>query len=100
MHEFPPNVNPLGQSEYAFYLHLPDLVTESVMCQLKDNSLSSTFYLVAQLEPRNPKDFANLEDKTSKLRTDYPLYLYKPIDSVNERELVNHAGSRINPNLT
>ena len=55
---------------------------------------------MAQLEPRNLIDIANIDDKTSKLRTDYPLYLYKPIDSVNERELVNHAGSRINPNLT
>jgi len=82
VHEFPRNVKMIGQSEYAFFLYLPDLVTESVMCKLKNSSLSSTFYLVAQLEPCNLKDFANLEDKTSKLRTDYPLYFYKPLDSV------------------
>ena len=55
---------------------------------------------MAQLEPRNLIDIANLDDKTSKLRTDYPLYLYKPIDRVNEQELVNPADSRINPNLS
>ena len=70
------------------------------MCQLKENSLSTTFYLVAQLEPRNPIDFADLEGKTSRLRTDYPLYLYKPIDSDVDNEQGNSEGIGKNSDLT
>ncbi len=98
--EFASDVLQFGQSEYAFTLFLPDLVTESIMCQFNENNLSTTYYLVAQMEPRNAIDFANLADKTSMLRTDYALYLYKPIDSVEEHKLGNPAGSGINPNLT
>ena len=48
------------------------------------NNLSVTYYLKAQLEPTNPTYYANLQDKTSLIRTDYALYLYDPIMSNGE----------------
>ena len=41
--------------------------------------MSTTFYLKAQVEPKKEAFYANLKDKTSILRTDMALYLYKPI---------------------
>ena len=43
------------------------------------NNLSVTFYLKAQLEPSNPVNYANLQDRTSIIRTDTALYLYEPL---------------------
>ena len=97
--EFAPDVVQIGQSEYAFALYLPDSITETVMCQFNENNISTTYYLVAQMEPRHAIDFANLEDKTSLLRTDYAIYLWKPHNTVEENKLGNPSGG-INPNLT
>lgn len=69
----------IGQSEYPFCLILPDEVSESVMVQLDQANMSTTFYLKAQVEPKKEAFYANLKDKTSILRTDMALYLYKPI---------------------
>lgn len=48
------------------------------MHQFDPNNLSVTFYLRAQLEPRDDTNYANLENKISILRTDTALYLYRP----------------------
>ena len=48
------------------------------MCSFDQNNLSTTWYLKAQLEPRNPMYYANVNEKVSMLRTDYALYMYKP----------------------
>ena len=53
-----------------------------------------TFYLKAQLDPRQNTLYANLQDKTSVLRTDYALYLYNPgVPASEESKLGNPAGS-------
>ena len=46
----------------------------------------------AQVEPRNPQLYANLADKTSKLRTDYTLYLYRP-EPEEETKLGHPSGN-------
>ena len=89
----------MGSSEYAFSLELPKEVTESIMLQFNENNLSVTYYLTAQMDPRNQADFANPNDQVSALRTDYALYLYRPHNSQEEQKLGNPAGS-INSNLT
>ena len=62
------------------------------MLQFEQNNLSVSYYLKAQVEPVNPINFANLTDKTSMVRTDYALYLYKPI-AYEESKLGHPAGS-------
>ena len=58
------------------------------------NNLSITFYLKAQLEPSNPINYANLQDKTSLIRTDYALYLYEPLQrSLGENEESKQMGN-------
>ncbi len=47
------------------------------------------------MEPRNPTDFADLSDKTSVLRTDYALYLYKPLHA--EEQKLGHPMGEITP---
>ena len=89
--EFDEGVVQDGMSEYAFSLQLPDVVSESIMLQFEQNNLSVTYYLKAQLEPRSPTFYANLQDKTSMLRTDYALYLYKPL-MIEEQKLGHPAG--------
>ena len=58
--EFPDGNKQNGQSEYAFSLSLPDSVNETLMLQFDSNNLSITYYLRAQLEPRELFNYANL----------------------------------------
>jgi len=56
------------------------------------------------MEPRNPVNYADLSDKTSMLRTDYALYLYRPLHPIEEQKLGHPMGSITpgtgNPDLT
>ena len=87
-----------GQSEYPFSLVLPDCVNESIMLQFDNNNLSETYYLKAQMEPRNQVHYANLKDETSMLRTDYALYLYRP--NVAEESKLGNPSGNIDPTLS
>lgn len=87
-----------GQSEYPFSLVLPDCVNESIMLQFENNNLSETYYLKAQMEPRNQTQYANLKDETSMLRTDYALYLYRP--NVAEESKLGNPSGNIDPTLS
>lgn len=90
----------MGQREYAFCLDLPDFLSQSMMLQFDENNLSITYYLCAQLDPVDPADYANGPDKTSKLRADYALYLYRPEgieEQKLERDVANPAGQVENP---
>ena len=73
-------------SEYAFSIRLPDSICEETMMFKfgATNNLSVTYYLKAQLEPINPSDYANLQEKTSMIRCDFALYLYEPFLSAIE----------------
>ena len=53
IHEFEEGIYHQGMSEYPFSLQLPEEVTEAVMLQFKENNLSQTFYLKAQMVPRD-----------------------------------------------
>ena len=59
------------------------------MLQADDNNLSLTYYLTSQIEARSTQDLADVDSKTSKLRTDATLYLYKPIDEDIEEVKTN-----------
>jgi len=71
----------IGQCEYRFSITLPDEVKETVLVAVGDNNMSTTYYLKAQIEPKNQTDMVDLKTKTSALRTDIALYLYRPIES-------------------
>ncbi len=49
------------------------------MVQLDNANMSTTYYLKAQVEPKNETLYANMKDRTSMLRADAVLYLYRPI---------------------
>ena len=78
-------------------------MSESIMLQFNENNLSVTYYLVAQVEPRRPEDFASQQDSISKLRTDYALYLYRP-ERIEESKGVGNPsgnmGAASDPNLS
>ena len=101
VHKFPSDsVISVGQYEFPFELFIPTWLNESVMLQADDNNLSLTYYLTSQIEARSMQDLADVDSKTSKLRTDATLYLYKPIDEDIEEVKTNQislAGQAISP---
>lgn len=97
IHEFEEGIYHQGMSEYPFTLTLPKEVAEVVMLQFKDNNLSKTFYLKAQMVPRDKSLFADLQDEVSMLRTDCALYLYKPPGEGEElKQEIGHPSGNIN----
>ena len=76
--EFAEGVYHTGMSEYPFTVTLPESVTHSLMLQFGENNLSQTFYLKAQMEPRQQNQYVPNAEKVSMLRCDVGLYLYKP----------------------
>ena len=82
-------------SEYPFMVHLPDIVSESVMLKFEDAHLCHNFFLKTQLNCVDPSFITGGKDGVSKIRTDYALYTHQP--QVEEEKKLGHPAGGITP---